>query len=225
MFEMVFPGILQRRRKLVCGLGAAALFLASLPLEAANLVSHRAFYSLRMGEVRPGGSFVNAEGAMTLIMEKSCDGWILTQNLLMDLGTPEGRTLSQRSRFTGLESFDGKNYRFLSNNDTTGEQKRVKGKARSGGPGAPGEAIFILPEEKTLTLPERTLFPVAQTSWVIDQAIAGVRHALHYVFDGSDGTGPRRAAAFIGPLLSPGKDNAQKASRKSLGALAERPGW
>lgn len=220
-----YKAIWRQRLLSGCWILAACLLFASKPLGAANLTPHRAIYSLKMGESRSNSSFVSAKGSMALVLEKSCDGWILTQNLAMDLDTPEGAVVSQRSRFTGLESADGKAYRFASNNDTQEENKRYKGNAIAGGSGSPGEAVFNLPEKKTMPLPEQTLFPIAQTSWVIDQAIAGVRHAPHYVFDGSDGSGPREAAAFIGPQLHPNQESAGKAEETAPKPLTERPGW
>lgn len=204
-----------QRRFLVAAVFLAVTFSASL--EAASLTPHRAIYSLKMGQARDGSSFTGVDGAMTLVMEKSCEGWILVQSMTMEVSTAAGAVMRQDMRFTGLESLDGKSYRFVADNNVSGERKQIKGTARTTTAGAPGEIAFILPEAKTMELPEGTLFPIGHTSWLIDQALAGNRMAPRHVFDGADGDGPQEVVAFIGPRLSPAKT--------PLGALAEHPGW
>ncbi|OHC76041.1 MAG: hypothetical protein A3G18_04130 [Rhodospirillales bacterium RIFCSPLOWO2_12_FULL_58_28] len=220
---MTLSGLFRRLPVFIGSLPAAAFVLgfSSEPLEAANLAPHRAVYSLKIGQARAGSSFVDARGAMTLIMEKSCDGWILEQTMTMDLSTAEGDTLKQKMNFSGLESLDGGNYRFAADNDIDEKKSQINGKARAGSDGKPGEVNYKLPEAKTISLPEKTLFPVGHTSWLIDRAIAGDRQAPSHVFDGADGGGPQEVVAFIGPLAAP----EAVPSKDQLGALVKRPGW
>jgi len=198
---------------LVVGLVAAAP-------AAAGLVPHRAIYSVKLGPVRANAGFVDARGAAKIVLEKTCDGWIMTQELTVDMGTAAGGVIKQDIRVAGWESLDGKSYRFAARNVTGQQVEGFKGEAKSGAAGKPGRATFKVPAGKTMALPEGTLFPAGHTAWLIERALAGDRQAPRVVFDGSDGLGPRKVIAFIGPRVESGRHG-----KKGLGALVQRPGW
>ncbi len=198
---------------LVVGLVAAAP-------AAAGLVPHRAIYSVKLGSVRANAGFVDARGAAKIVLEKTCDGWIMTQELTVDMGTAAGGVIKQDGRLAGWESLDGKSYRFAARNTVGKQVEGFKGEAKLGGPGNPGKATFKVPTGKTMTLPEGTLFPTGHTAWLIERAQAGDRQAPRIVFDGTDGQGPRKVIAFIGPRVESGRHG-----KKGLGALVQRPGW
>ena len=201
---------------------AAALvvgFVAAAPA-AAGLVPHRAIYSVKLGSVRANAGFVNARGAAKMVWEKTCDGWIMTQEMAMDMGTAAGGIIKQDIRSAGWESLDGNSYRFAVRNTMGRQVEGFKGEARLGAAGKPGKATFKVPPGKTMALPEGTLFPAGHTAWLIERALAGDRQAPRIVFDGTDGQGARKVIAFIGPRVESGRHG-----NKGLGALVQRPGW
>ena len=198
---------------LVVGLVAAAP-------AAAGLVPHRAIYSVKLGSVRANAGFVDVRGAAKIALEKTCDGWIMTQELSMDMGTAAGGTVKQDIRSAGWESLDGKSYRFAVRNTMGRQVEGFKGEAKLGAAGKPGRATFKVPPGKTMALPEGTLFPAGHTAWLIERALAGDRQAPRIVFDGTDGQGARKVIAFIGPRMESGGHG-----KKGLGALVQRPGW
>ncbi|MCH8213459.1 MAG: DUF1849 family protein [Proteobacteria bacterium] len=198
---------------LVVGLVAAAP-------AAAGLVPHRAIYSVKLESVRANAGFVDVRGAAKIVLEKTCDGWIMTQELTMDMGTAAGGTVKQDIRSAGWESLDGKSYRFAVRHTMGRQVEGFKGEARLGAAGKPGKATFKVPPGKTMVLPEGTLFPTGHTAWLIERALAGDRQAPGIVFDGSDGQGARKVIAFIGPRVESGRHR-----NKGLGALVQRPGW
>ena len=198
---------------LVVGLVAAAP-------AAAGLVPHRAIYSVKLGSVRANAGFVDARGAAKIALEKTCDGWIMTQELSMDMGTAAGGTVKQDIRSAGWESLDGKSYRFAVRNTMGRQVEGFKGEAKLGAAGKPGRATFKVPPGKTMALPEGTLFPAGHTAWLIERALAGDRQAPRIVFDGTDGQGARKVIAFIGRRMESGGHG-----KKGLGALVQRPGW
>lgn len=198
---------------LVVGLVAAAP-------AAAGLVPHRAIYSIKLGSVRANAGFVDARGAAKIVLEKTCDGWIMTQEMTMEMGTAAGGIIKQDLRSAGWESLDGNSYRFAVRNTTGRQVEGFKGEARLGAAGKPGRATFKVPAGKTMALPEGTLFPAGHTAWLIERALAGDRQAPRIVFDGTDGQGPRKVIAFIGPRVESGRHG-----KKRLGALVQRPGW
>ena len=76
--------------------------LVAGPLAGAELVPHRAAYSLKIGEVRPGGAVVDVSGLMTMAVEKSCDGWILAIRRVMKIVTADGGQFTRRHALRGL---------------------------------------------------------------------------------------------------------------------------
>ena len=194
--------------------------LVAGPLTAAELVSHRAAYSLKIGEVRPGGAVVDVSGVMTMDVEKSCDGWILAIRRVMNIVTAGGGQFTEDMRFAGWESANGDRLRFATRVQTGAERREYKGEARLPAAGGDGEAVFKLPESKTIKLPEGTLFPLAHTALLIDRARAGARQVARYIFDGTEIEGAQEAVAFIGPR----RDAAGRGDGHQ-GPLVARPGW
>jgi hypothetical protein len=203
----------------IFGFAAVLTILAGIgPLGAAEVVAHRAIYSIALGSVQVPDTITGADGAMTMELEKTCEGWIMSQDMTMTVLTAQGRMIEQTIRFAGWESPDGRAYRFAVSRETADESESFRGRARIGAAGGPGEVTFKQPQAKTLSLPEDTLFPVAHTRWLIDRALAGDKRASRFVFDGADGQGAERAVAFIGARKEAGVGGA-------LGPLAQRPGW
>ncbi len=199
---------------------ALAVALGSAAPAAAELVPHRAIYSVKLGSVRANAGVVDVRGAAKLVLEKTCDGWIMTEEITMEMGTAAGGIINQDTRVAGWESLDGTSYRFAVRNVTGRQVEGFKGEARLGAAGKPGRATFKVPPGKTVALPEGTLFPAGYTAWLIERALAGDRQAPGTVFDGADAQGLRTVIAFIGPRVESGRHG-----KKGLGALVQRPGW
>jgi hypothetical protein len=196
---------------LAIGLSAAAAF--------ADLVPHRAIYSLSMGKTDSSGRFIGVGGAVSTTVEKTCDAWITVEQVDMRVETQVGGELRQNLNFTGWESLDGRNYRFVARSRTNAEQKHFKGSAQSD-PDRPGKAAYTEPKKFDIELPPDTHFYFGLTKWLIERAKTGASRAETIVFDGTDETGPQRAVAFIIPLNSDGTKGSA-----DLGPLVERPGW
>lgn len=191
---------------------------------AAKMVAHKAFYSLELGQVRPGGNITGARGNMGLELKETCDGWTMSQTLFMELDMPDGREFRQDLRFTGWESPDATEYRFFASNRIDNNREDFRGNARMDKRGGPGYAYFKVPENKKIPLPEETMFPIRHTAWLIERAQAGVRLATGIVFDGADGEGPQRVSAFIGPKLDADRHGARDMV-KGMEPMLARPGW
>lgn len=201
---------------------AGALVVAPGPqgdARAAELVPHRAIYSLSLGETSAPGRFLGVGGAVKTALEKTCDAWITAEQINMQVTTREGGRLSQNLMYTGWESLDGRRYRFVAYSNTNGEKKKFKGTARSD-PKAAGEAVYSQPKKIIMKLPPGTRFYLGLTSWLIDQAKAGKSRAETVIFDGTDEEGPQRAIVFIVPLNKPAAG-----AKNKLGPLLDRPGW
>ncbi|NQU59377.1 MAG: DUF1849 family protein [Rhodospirillales bacterium] len=191
---------------------------------AADMVAHRAFYSMKLGTVRAGSDFVGVRGNMGLSMERTCEGWTMSQTLRMDLATATGDEVKQDLRFTAWESDDGTQYRFFASNNVNGEREDFRGRAQMSAPEGNGNANYQIPKGIKIPLPQETMFPLGHTAWMIERAMAGDRQVSRIVFDGADGEGPQLVSAFIGPKLKSG-DHISKAQAAALGPLSARPGW
>lgn len=212
------------RAGIACVRGACAVFLLLAAWDrlaaAVELVPHRATYKFSLGPGASESRFAGVDGLMTMSVERTCDGWVLSQTMAMRLASRDGGEIRQGLRFTGWEAADGSRYRFIAKTQTNDRIVESRGEARAGAAGRAGAATFSQPEPKTVPLPEDTLFPVGHTAWLIEQALAGARQARRTIFDGSGGEGPQEASGFIGPRLEPAQ---HKMGR--WGALTERAGW
>ena len=180
---------------------------------------HRAIYSLSLGKADSSGRFVSVSGAVKTSLEKTCEAWITAEQVEMRVDTQVGGQLRQDLNFTGWESFDGTDYRFVARSRTNGETKNFKGSAHVD-PDRKGEAVYTQPKPIKMELPPGTHFYFGLTRWLIEQAGRGAPRAETIVFDGTDESGPQRAVAFFIPLS---KEAAK--TKAGMGPLVERPGW
>lgn len=209
---------------LVLAVALIAAVLQPLPaaaaslLESSNLAPHRAFYSMQLLR---GGVIVGAEGVMTMSLERTCDGWIFTQDLNALFNVEGGSTVRQTALFTSWESLDGRNYQFASKIDTDGIAEALRGTAVMDL--YTGRAHYKTPEEIVIALPGETLFPVSHTAWLIAEAEAGRRQVSRVVFTGSEDLQPELINAFIG---NPGDTTSTPPGARIIDhEMTRRAGW
>ena len=207
----------------LAGLLLAGLILdscATLPVTAKELASHRAHYNIRLAKTAQGAGLVAARGVMTMVFEKSCEGWVLRQQMSMTMETSDGQTIEQETRFGGLESFDGLKYRFGSFSGALQNKTNYRGEAVLAKPGAGGQARYVEPEATTFDLPAGTMFPASHTQLLIEEAKKGKKILVGPLFDGTEGKGAEEVSAVIGPLRKAG---AFKLTIQD--PLVNQPGW
>ena len=210
------------RPHLLC-LGLVALVVTGLfsgNLTAAELVSHRATYSLQLDQANPTGRYSAVKGGATTSLERTCEGWISAEDVGMVVSTRIGGEIAQHLRFTGWESANGLKYQFVSRSRFGAERLNVKGRASLEAAGTNGTAIYQLPVEATRRLPAGTRFPTGHLAWLINRARADYRQSESFVFDGSDDQGPERMVVFVGSAFEQWGDGSVP-----LGPLTDRPGW
>ncbi len=168
-----------------------AFVFAVLPpadaVSGAELTPHIATYSLKMEKVRDHGGFIDAQGSMSIRTQMTCYAWIVTQDLDMTLTKLSGKKLNQKLRFTSWESLEGEGYRFASRRVVDGKPFDSQGWGKLAGGRGDGEVWLEGAEKKEFPLPAGTLFPIGQTTWIIDQARNGKRQIPHKAFDGNSG--------------------------------------
>ena len=188
-----------------------------------NLLQHRAFYSLSMKATNAPEQFVDVSGVVRTALEKTCDGWITSERVKVQVSLQFDKQWNQEITYTGWESFDGKYYRFATRSLNNGETIKYRGVAHSKA-NSFGEAIYSEPKKITMKLPPETHFYFGLTSWLIKKARSGARRAETFVFNGTDSDGLQKVIAFIIPLESQTNKLGSKFNT-ILGSLENVPGW
>jgi len=193
--------------------------LAGSAFAGVELAPHRAFYSMSLAPESKGGAIESVDGIMTMSLERTCDGWIFTQDMNALFAIQDGAVIRQTAAFTSWESFEGDSYQFASRVRTDSEEDELRGDAIVESDGS-GTARYRKPDEIEVDLPAGTLFPVSHTAWLIGEAKAGERHASRVVFTGSEELEPELINAFIGETANADTEQVEK-----IGDLLARPGW
>ncbi len=193
--------------RLKSGIAAAScLLVLALPAgEArADMVPHQAIYDMKLSSTSPNSRFNGLKGAAVSQVERTCEGWVVTEQIVMTMLTVAGGAIEREMNFKARESLDGRTYFFESVSVTNGDRKEYSGSARRKESG-PAEAEFVTPRPFEMPLPDGTRFYISTTNWLLDLATSGKRTGQTYSFDGTDDEGPQKITAFILPDKSGGE--------------------
>jgi hypothetical protein len=190
------------------------------------LVPHRAIYDLSLSETRGNSQLVGVRGRILYDFGGSaCQGYSLEFRQVSELDSGEGKVSTSDLRSTTWEDAAAKIFKFTSENfvDETLVDS-VDGHAERG---ATATAVDLTkPEQKTLDLDPRVVFPTEHMVRVIAAAEAG-RNILNFpVFDGSE-TGDKifNTLTVIGRKIAPDerKHDDAAADEPKLAAMARWP--
>lgn len=194
--------------------------LISFAADAANMVSYRAVYDIRLAEAKRGASISAASGKIAYGVKQACDAWLVNQTGTMYLQTTTGDVVPQTLNFSSWESADSTQYRFTVMGDA-GDADNILGGAYMPQSGQEGEARFSKPEAATFVLPQNTLFPVVHTGHILDQAAAGKTQFQNMVFEGTDVEGAKLLVTFVSALSARASELSARFQTKAM----KRPGW
>ena len=198
----------------------ALLLLLAGPAGAAEIMPHRALYTMSLGRAGGDASVSAASGTMAYQWGEACDGWTVEQRYRLKMGYAESPDVSIASNFVTWESKDGLKYRFNQKETRNGaENDEIRGTAKLDGHDKGGTAEFEKPEGKTFPLAASVLFPSTHTIHLIDRAKAGDNFLSLHVFDGATVESAVLVSAVIGPKVEPDAD------AKKQSPLLDRPGW
>src|SRR4029077_13796744 len=187
---------------------------------AAEIVPHRALYTMSLGRATGDAGVTGASGTMAYQWGEVCDGWTVEQRYRLKMGYSESPDVSIASNFVTWEAKDGLRYRFNQKETRNGdENEELRGTAKLDGPGQGGTVDFEKPEGKSLKLPAGAVFPSGHTIFLIDRAQAGENFISKHIFDGATAEGAVLVSAVIGPKVEPDAEAAKKSP------LLNRPGW
>ena len=207
--------------------GAACAVLVALPLAAAELVGHRAIYTLTLETAR--GDVIGASGTMGFEVIDACDAWAVRQRLAITVTGRDGTDLDLTSDYTTWESKDGLRLRFRMRQATEDAVVTdMAGTASLERIGGPGRATYTQPVDTTRELPAGTMFPTAHTEAILAAARAGTRFIALPLFDGTSAEGAQDSTVAIAgwtqPAANPWPDLAALPSVRVRIAFFEREG-
>lgn len=205
------------------GLFGVTILLAFAVLPAvhdaqADMVPHQAIYKMTLSSKSPTARFNGVTGAAVSQIERTCEGWVINEQVIMTMLTVAGGAIEREMTFKARESNDGRTYFFQSDSKTDDIVEKFSGSARRDEDGK-AEAEFVTPKPFEMPLPNGTRFYVGMAKWLIDLAVAGKRTGESYAFDGTDDEGPQKVTAFILP------DTSSKKSFNGDKNLLDKKAW
>ena len=178
-------------------LAALAILATGLAAPAAELRPHRALYDLDLAAVRGGSEIVALRGRMALEWADACEGWTVSQNIRMAIANRDGSSFVNDIGFSSFETRSGDRFRYSSRwLDGGARVREFVGRAEVG-PGG-GRAVFTVPEDGAIELPEGTVFPTEHLFLLVDAAAAGESPMTRTVFGGTGPDSLHDITAFIG---------------------------
>jgi hypothetical protein len=187
---------------------------------AADIMPHRALYTMSLGKAGGDAGVTGASGTMAYQWGETCDGWTVEQRYRLKMGYAETADVAIASNFVTWEAKDGLHYRFNQKETRDGaDNEELRGAASLDGPGKGGAAEFEKPEGKTFELPPGAIFPSAHTIFLIDKAKAGETFISRHIFDGATVENAVLVSAVIGPKVEPDAEAAKQSP------LLNHPGW
>ena len=187
-----------RRHRGLAALGAialAAMVAAPVSAGAIELAAHRALYELTLESSR--GDITAAAGTMSYDVADACEGWAVTQKLVMNLTSREDREFEMLSDYATYESKDGTQLRFHTRQAT--DQRvtaEISGEAELDAAGA-GTVRYTSPEGQTRKLDRGTLLPMQHTAAIIATAMAGKKFLAVPLFDGTVAEGAQDSTIAV----------------------------
>ena len=205
-------------RAAVCA--AAVTMLAIGPAAPAEIMPHRALYTMSLGATKSDSGVTSASGTMAYQWGETCDGWTVEQRYRLKLAYSEQQDVDISSNFVTWEAKDGLHYRFNQKESRNGEvNEEIRGEAHLDGPGKAGAIDFIKPAAKSVPLPAGSLFPSAHTILLINSGGAGETFVSRQVFDGATQESAVLVSGVIGAKVGPDAEAAKRSP------LLNRPGW
>ncbi len=183
------------------GWAALAVMLAG-PVAAAELVPHRATYTLELAQQRVGAGISGVDGKMFFVWEDVCDGWTIEQRYQMSFIYAQGGEADVDTSYATWESKDGRQFTFNLRRETNGIiDDEYRGAASLADDGT-GRARYRVPDDRTMDLPAGTFFPTAHSLELLRRAVGGETFFTALMFDGTEEQGLTELSAVIGQPLA-----------------------
>ncbi|HVJ32399.1 MAG TPA: DUF1849 family protein [Terriglobia bacterium] len=188
---------------------SAALAWATPGVQAAEILPHKAIYTLHNREAVGDNDSLSADGMLIFEWMDTCDGWQVNQRAKLRLVGDQGETDFEWRQIT-WEAKDGRSYRYQSQEFQDGQ----KGEQRQGEVSLDDKGVAQLtmaaPEHNQSALPAGILLPTAHSMRLLKAATTGETYVSADVFDGTVSDKPMQIGAAIAPSPSQAPDQAKE---------------
>lgn len=173
-------------------LALAAVPLTTVPLTAAfakagsNIVAHKAFYEMEMGDRAQNSQIININGRSAFAIERDCSGWRSIEDYMIQFVAENGGMDSVLSHFESWEADSGDKYSFDIMEESSFEGRKDFGGFVELDGGDAGNAYFTMAPEAAVRLPSDTMFPMRHVQKILRDAEAGEKIMAATVFTGAE---------------------------------------
>ena len=170
----------------------AGLLLVISPVTSAyakvgsNIVAHRAFYQMEMGDRQQTSQIVNINGRSAFAIERDCSGWRSIEDYMIQFVAENGGTDSVLSHFESWEADSGDKYSFDIMEESSFEGHKDFGGFVQMDDSEIGHAYFTMAPDSAISLPSGTLFPMRHVQKILKKAEAGEKIMAATVFTGAE---------------------------------------
>ena len=208
----VAAGILLAAMAIGVGLQAANAKITS------NLVEHKAFYEMQMGERQKNSHIININGVSAFAIERDCTGWRSIEDYMIQFVAESGDSDRVLSHFESWEADSGEKYSFDIIEESSFEGRKDFGGFVEIASGENGNAYFTMEPDSAIKLPSGTVFPMQHVRNILDHAEAGKKIIGATVFTGAE---PDSALMRTSTVVGGWRDE----PATDLGELAEDGYW
>ena len=203
---------------LLVGTTLMAGTVASAAQSASNLVAHRAYYEMSMGDKLQNSHIVNISGRSAFALEHDCSGWRSVEDYIIQFIADTGGQDRVMSHFESWEADSGDKYSF-----DIMEQSSFDGRKQFGGfaqleDDRSGSAFYTQDPQPSVDLPSDTVFPMQHVRNILEQAEKGEKLIAATLFTGAE---PENALMRTSTVVGGWREE----SAQELGELAEDGYW
>ncbi len=178
---------------------SAAQNVANAASVGVDLLPHKAVYSLDL-KASHQGAINNMNGHIVYDWTSDCKGWVVKNELDMNVAYSNGQSIQMALRFSTWEAQDGSRYRFaVHQGDSVSGPSNFLGRALRDEAKDIVTVDITAPEQKTAEL-KNALFPTAFLSEIISAAQTGKMTINYPVFDGTTELEAFNVSAVILPV-------------------------
>ncbi len=171
------------------------------PVSAIELVSHEATYEMSLLSASADTQMTGLSGRTSFSVSTDCDGWISSEDYLMEFSYDSGESAILASHFESWEQRTGLLYSFeVYEGSTYEEESQFSGYASLPPAADRAAAYFSMQPDKALPLPESVYFPIAHTQKLLEKAEKGEKLFSANIFFGAE---PDRAIKRTNTVIGP----------------------
>ncbi len=151
----------------------------------AELLSHKAIYSLILTNIKDGSFLEGGQGQTYFEISKACEGWKVKEDYVLIYSLPNKKTSNSFSTYSTYEDFLGTKHSFELKDDSQFNGKNAyEGFVEKNKNGIKG--YLIKDNIKNLSFDNDLLFPIEHLRKIIEKAKAGEKLFTQKVFFGNE---------------------------------------